>query len=195
MDWNQLKTDWQEQQREAAELQPARPDARNRLWRVVRSRDGMESMVALVMAPFFLAAAAILFLAELRIAALFAGFLFGVMIYIPWRLWRSRRLIPKPDPERPVREFLLAERSALDAQARMLRSVARWYYGPIAIGTIGLYTSLSGASLSSLLYALLVIAMCVVIEWINRRAAKTQFERSAATLDAQIRQLEEDNDE
>jgi len=191
MDWNEMRAQWQRHAAPGDEPRLERPRETARIWRRVRWRDLLETGVAALLVPFFAGIAYWLASSGMRLAAAFALMLVLVLIYIPWRLWRSRRLIPEPDPEQPVRDFLRAERAAMIAQADMLRSVARWYYGPIAVGVIGFYTSIHGAALSSLIYAAVVLALCAAIEAGNRIAARKGFEPAIEQIDQQIRQLEE----
>jgi uncharacterized membrane protein YfcA len=191
MEWNEMRTQWQQERVADDPVRLSRPEGTARLWRRVRSRDGLETLVAGLLALFFGAAAVVLFTDGLWVAAAFSLFLVAVVVYIPFRLWRSRRLIPEPDPERPVREFLAAERDAMVAQDAMLRSVARWYYGPIAVGVIGFYTGIQGLSVSSAIYAAIVIALCAAIEVMNRRAVEKSIRPAIEQIDEQIEQLEE----
>jgi len=193
MDWDDLRNDWQSR----IEAQPAmtrpRPDARQRLWRRVRVRDGLETAAALLMLPVFGFAAVWLAQDELWVSALFAAALVGALIYIPLRLRRERRRIPEPDPGRPVLEFLQAERSALEAQVDMLRSVARWYAGPIAIGVVGFFVGLAGFTLASLLYTLLVVGLFAAVEYANRAAVRKRFEPALEQIDDQISELQQES--
>lgn len=193
MDWDDMRKTWQRHGTSNGKVRLERPGGASRIWRRVRSRDSLETLVAVLLVPFFGATAIWMFRESQWIPGVFALFLVGVIVYIPWRLWRTRRLIPQVDPDRSVREFLVAERSALAAQADMLRRVASWYYGPIAVGVIGFYTSIHGASLSSLIYALFVLVLCTAIEVVNRAAANTRFQRAIDEIDEQIHQLEDEN--
>lgn len=195
MDWNELRSKWQARDGAGAADVLARPDSVRRLWGRVRWRDTLESVVAFLLVPFFAVTAFWLARGGLWLAAAFAVFLVAVLVYIPWRLWRARRLIPQPDPNRPVREFLAAERAALAAQATMLRSVSRWYYGPIAVGVVGFYASIQGAAGSTLLYALFVFALCAAIEAANQCAVRMRFQPAIDLLDKQIHQLEDESDD
>lgn len=195
MEWNELQDQWQRWSDANAEVRLQRPDASARLWRRIRSRDVLESALAALLALAFAVAAYALLAAGLRVSGAFSVFLVAAIIYVPWRLWRVRRMIPEPDPNRPVHEFLAAERAALVAQASMLRSVARWYYGPIAVGVIGFFTGIAGLSLASLGYALIVIGLCAAIEYWNRAAAGKSVQPAIDRIDEQIRQLEEQTDD
>lgn len=194
MDWNALRSKWQKREDAAGSGRLERPGGAARLWHRVRSRDLLETAVAIPLVPFFAVCAYWMAREGMWITAFFALFLVAVIVYIPRRLWRARRLIPRPDPNRPVREFLAAERAALAAQAEMLGSVARWYYGPIAVGVLGFYVSIKGFALSSLLYTLFVIALCVAIEAANRCAVRTRFLPAIEMIDEQIDQLEKEDD-
>ena len=195
MDWEELRNEWQTRDGAAAAQELARPEEVRRLWKRVGWRDALETGIALLLVPCFAFMGYWLAQDGLWLAAAFSAMLVVVLLYIPWRLRRIRRLIPTPDPRQPVHDFLVAERAALAAQARLVRSVARWYYGPIAVGVIGFYTSIQGLSLSSLVYAGFVLALCAAIEAGNRAAAAKGFEPAIDELDKQIRQLEDESND
>ncbi len=191
MEWNELQAQWQSRDADARSL--TRPQASARLWRRIRSRDLIETAAAVLLAPCFGIAAYALFAAGFRVSAAFSLFLVAAIVYVPLRLRRARRMIPEPDPNRPVREFLAAERAALLGQAEMLRSVARWYCGPIGIGVIGFFAGIAGATMLSLGYGLLVVALCAGIEYANRHAAERGIRPAIDRIDDQIRQLEDED--
>jgi len=60
---------------------------------------------------------------------------------------------------------------------------------------IGFYTSIQGMSLSSLIYAGVVLAICAAIEAGNRMTAAKTFEPTIEELNTQIRQLEEESND
>lgn len=197
MDWNELRSGWQargDRNEAAAEISlELRSHAQQTLWRRVKWRDGLETVVALLLAPGFAFTAWWLAQAGLWWPAGFAAALVIAIVYIPIRLWRARRRIPVLDPGVPVIEFLRAERSALQAQAAMLSSVARWYSGPICVGVVGFYTSLKGPTVDSLIYALFVLGLFLAIEFGNRLAVRKRFEPAIDTLDHQISLLEQES--
>jgi hypothetical protein len=193
MDWNELRTDWQTRRDAAPAAVDLRPAARERLWRRVRIRDGLETAVALLMLPLFGFAAVRLAQAGFWVSALFAAGLVATLVYIPLRLRRARRRIPVPDPGRPVLEFLRAERDALSAQADMLRTVARWYSGPICVGVVGFFVGLAGFTLASLLYTLFVAGLFAAIEYANRAAVSKRFEPALERVEQQISNLQQES--
>lgn len=194
MDWNHLRDDWQARRTDPPRIDALRPQVHDRLWRRVRVRDLVETAVAIPLLVVFAAAAVRLAHTGLYAAAVFSTFLVGAIAYIPYRLWRARRAIPVPDPSRPVVEFLEAERAALQAQAAMLSKVARWYWGPIAVGVIGFYTSVRGVSLDAALYAGFVVLLCVAIEAANRAAVRKRFRPAIERVEAQLELIQADSD-
>jgi hypothetical protein len=186
MDWNQLRQDWQTRSDARSSDVDLRPDRHRRLWKQVRFRDALETGVALLMLPIFGFAALRLMQSGQWLPGLIAAGLVLAIAYIPLRLWQARRRIPVPDPGQPVLRFLEAERAALCAQADMLRSVARWYSGPICIGVVAFYASLAGPGLDLLGYALVVAGLFIAIEYANRSAVRKRFEPAIEALDQQI---------
>lgn len=191
MEWEEVRDRWQ-QTPSAADMPPLpQADDTRRLWAVVRRRDWLETLVAIALIPMFGFAAFRMMTAGEYLAAFFAAFITGAVIYVPLRLWHARRKIPRPDPQQPVREFLLRERDALIHQASMLRSVSRWYSGPLGLGAVGFYTSISGFGWDAAGYALVVLLMCIGIEFMNRRAASRKFSPAIAAVNEQIKALED----
>ena len=195
MDWNRMRHNWQSLDRpDGPSLEQLRPTAPT--WRRVLRRDVLETVTAAVLLVFFSFQAWRLAAAEAWAATGFAIYLVALCIFVPVRLWRARRRIPEPDPGRSVLEFLREERSALAIQAGMLRSVARWYWGPAAFGVLGLFISINGLAWSSLAYVGLVAIVYAWIERANRRAARACFEPALSELDQQIKQMQtEENSE
>ena len=189
MDWEDLRDQWQARTPGAIDTAALRPPGRVRLWQRVRRRDAVETLVALPMIPFFAATSYKLWTGGLWIPSLFALILLAVVTWIPIRLWHARRSIPEPDPGGTVLAFLTAERAALVVQAELLSTVARWYWGPIAFGVIGLSISIRGLSWASLAYAGFVVALCTVIEMANRAAVRSRFVPAIESVERQIEEI------
>lgn len=200
MEWNELRNGWQTRASDRKNGAPIsadqlRPDARRRIWTQVRGRDWLETLVALTLAPFFGWVAVQMLTVGLYLAAFFAAFLVASVLRIAVRLWRARARIPDPDPGRSVLDFLRAERDALVAQADLLSSVARWYWGPIGVGTVGLFAGIRGMAPASFAYAACVVLLCIGIEYLNRRAVRTRFRPAIAAVEQQIESIKKQNEE
>lgn len=194
MDWERIRAEWQSRSEAHDERALRAPSGLARLWSRVRWRDRIETAVAALMAPFFAAMAIWLVSGGLLLAAGFSLWLTLCCIYVPLRLHRARRLIPSPDPEWPVLEFLRAERDALSAQREMLSSVWRWYWGPIAVGVIGFFVSIRGLAWVSAGYAALVVVVSLAIDYANRMTVRRQIEPALRMLDEQIDEIEDNDD-
>ena len=188
MEWSALRDQWQ--QSRSGEAPDLRRDTEG-LWRRVRRRDGLETLVAVLVIPVFGFAAWRALAGGLWLEAGFALMLVAVMAYIPLHLWRARRSIPAADPGRPVREYLEQSREAAAAQASMMRNVAWWYSGPIAVGVIGFVGASSGFDTHWRIYAAVVVAVTLGINWMNARAADRVFDAAAQDIEQQLRDLEE----
>lgn len=188
MEWETLRAQWQQSPTGGA------PDPRglsDSLWRKVRRRDGLETFVAVLLLPVFGVSAWLELRAGNWLTAGFAILLVLAVAYIPWHLWRVRRKIPANDPGRPVRDYLVAARAAADAQATQMRNVAWWYSSPIAVGAIGFVGAQREFDTYWLVYAGVVIAITLGINWLNKRAADRVFDVAAKDIDEQLRNLEE----
>lgn len=188
MEWNALRDQWRQSQADEA------PELRRQsegLWRRVRRRDGLETLVAALLVPVFGFAAWRALDAARWLEFGFAAFLVAVIVAIPLQLWRARRRIPAADPGRPVHECLEQARAAAASQAGMLRSVAWWYSCPIAVGVIGFVGASRGFDRFWLAYAAIVVALTLGINWLNARAADRVFDAAAQDIERQLRELEE----
>jgi hypothetical protein len=194
MDWNRAREQWQTRADQSGSKPLAELAEPARLWTIIRRRDWIETTVAVLCAVFFGAMSVALLLGGLQMAALFGLWLTGVCVYIPLRLRHARRLIPTPDPGRPVIEFLRAERAALVGQCELLGSVWRWYWGPIAIGVIGFFVSIAGWGWMSAAYVLIVVVMSAGIETFNRKAIRDSITPGLEALDRQIQDMETEDE-
>lgn len=193
MDWDHIRTDWQSHSANGTDRLLRVPSRLSRLWQCIQWRDGLETGVAVLLVLLFGPKAVHLFLQGLFVPAAFAFWLTLLCIYIPLKLLRARRLIPQPNPERSVIEFLRAERKALRGQRDLLGSVWRWYWGPIALGVTGFFISIRGWHWTSSAYVIAVLLVSLVIEYANRRAVRRNIEPALRELDKQIQTMEEDD--
>lgn len=190
MEWSDLRANWQQKNIDI-KVEAQRPAVTQRLWHSVKQRDALETAVAVITASVFGVTAVGLGQGGQWVAAAFALFLVAALAGIVLRLRHARRRIPKPDPEQSVLDFLRAEQRAIVAQSKMLSSTFIWYWGPIAFGVIGFFTSLNGLAAVSLAYAIVVIGMGIGIEIANRRVVTRQLEPALRWLSDQISSLEE----
>ncbi len=190
MHWIEFRKTWQGTTDPETEAAAAPPERVAWLRRRIAWRDFLETAVALLLAPFFAWFGWLSWTREQWPAFGFSALLVAAVIYIPWRLWRERRKLPKADPRRPVKDYLRAERDAMRAQAELLESVWWWYLSPLAVGVIGLYVSIRGLVWQSLAYAAVVLAMYLAIGTANRVAARAQFRTAVGEIDEQLAQLE-----
>ncbi len=191
MDWNQIRQQWQDG--EACSPTPvsvASVQRRDKELRTqVRHRDWLESAVGLLIAPFFAVAAGIAVAHDAWLPALFAAFLAAWALYVPWHLWRNRRLLPQAEPGRPLLDYLRASHTAMLLQARQLEQIWRWYLAPCAIGVIGLTFSVRGPVTGAFFYAAAMLGFCVLVALLNKHVAQTQFRVHAQQIEQQIFEL------
>lgn len=194
MDWNQLRYQWQATGRAGATDDVlARVQTRDRrLRRQLRVRDGIETFVAVLIAPVFAWLSWRAFVREAWTPLLFSALLTAWVCYVPVHLWRARRQLPHPRRDLALLDYLRQERDAMLAQARMLGRIWVWYLAPCAIGVVGLVVSTAGVTVKTVVYALVVLGMCTLIGWANRHAARTAFAALAAEIERQIATLTEE---
>lgn len=194
MHWQQIQQQWQQQvapevvATSQVSAESVHADSR-RLHRRVWLRDGIESVLSLLMVPVFVFAAVRAWQQGNVWTVLFSALLVAWLLFLPWWLWRARRQLPVPQPQQPLVSFLVEERDAVLAQARLLETVWRWCLGPVALGVIGFYFSVAGATRASFLYAGVVLIVYAGIDWLNRVTARRRFRRRAADIDSLLSEL------
>ncbi len=196
MHWEEFQRQWQQQATPTAANAGAMADAihadSRRLRRRVWLRDGIETGIALLMVPVFGWAAIHAGQKSAWWTVAFSILLTGWLLFLPWWLWRARRQLPVPQPERPLVDFLVQERDAVLAQARLLETVWRWCLGPVAVGVVGFYVSVTGPTRGALIYAGVVLAVYAGIDWLNRVTARRRFRARAARIDSLLSELGEE---
>lgn len=191
MDWQSIRQQWQRDEAPSA-LEAAMVAVRQRereLHARVRRRDLLETVVALLVVPFFGVLAVRYGLKAQWWTCGFAVLITAWAVCVPIRLWQARKRQPKPDPAQPLVDYLRAEREALLEQARMLEAVWLWYLAPCAIGVVGLTLSAGPVTLGKGIYLAIVLAVSVFIGWVNHYAARTEFRAKALEIEAQLKQL------
>ncbi|NBB92773.1 MAG: hypothetical protein GVY32_06365 [Gammaproteobacteria bacterium] len=195
MDWDNMRAEWQSRPEPGRGGDLPLPREARQLWRTIRRRDFVETLVALGLALFFSVSAWLLWMGELGISALFSVWLVVACVVIAIRLRNARRLFPERASDLPLLVFLREERRALDRQRRLLGTVLWWYVGPIVIGVLGFFVGIRGLHWHSLVYTAVVLLAGFAVERANRLAVSNRIEPALGALDEQIRQLEEDNEE
>ena len=131
MKWDTLQNQWQRQggdaldREQAAAIVSAARGRHDSLHQRVRRRDGLETLIALLLAPFFTVAGFIEGQEGLWVAVAGCAILVAACVYIPLRLRKARRLLPEIDMDRPLVNYLRDEHQALSAQVELLRVFPR----------------------------------------------------------------------
>lgn len=194
MSWDELRSQWQcaavpEPPPTSNLVDDVRAAAR-RLRRSIVRRDWTESLVAILLLPlagwWTWQAASAQNWPRLGFAVLLGAWL----LYVPWRLWRARRHLPRSAREQPLLQYLSAQHGALLLQARMLETVWRWYLLPPVVALSGMTLSLHGPSLVALVTSAIYVALALGIHFLNVHAARTVFRKQAADIAAQLRGLD-----
>jgi ABC-type nickel/cobalt efflux system permease component RcnA len=152
-------------------------------------RDAAETIVALAMVPIVFGWLRDAVHAHLWLTEASAVLLLAWLFYVPWRLWRARRLLPRNDPGLPPQRYLELQKQAMLAQAHMLERVVWWYIAPCMLGIAGVTVGNHGLTRGVVIYLAVVLVLCVAIERLNKRAARHNFRRRAADIDATCSEL------
>lgn len=145
----------------------------------IRRRDRRESIAAGVVFLFFL----LPLITGPWLSRIGAGIALAACIVIVLQMRRARRAQPTSSHDRSLAEALAMERTHMLAQIRLLRTVPWWYAGPLAVGVVLVYAGASGATWSTLLYAVAVAVLSAVIIALNRRAVRTELLPALRALD------------
>lgn len=192
MTWDSLRDRWQREETASpasfdvdATLRRAQGLRRKIFW-----RDGIETAAALVLLPVVWGWFRSAMQADAMLAAVSAAFLLAHLIHVPWRLWRTWRQWPRDKPGLSLRQHLQWQRQALLAQAHMLKQVAWWYVAPFAIGLMGWILGSQGMTPGAFTRVGVVLAMCVLVVYLNRRAARRILSREVEGIDQSLSELE-----
>lgn len=191
MTWKDLRDQWQRSAVTSVSTATVKDTLRRaqRLRRRILWRDGAESIVALALVPIVFGWLRDAVHARVILSQASAALLLAWLFYVPWRLWRARRLLPRNDPSLPLQRYLELERQAMLAQANMLERVVWWYAAPCALGLAGLTLGNRGPTSGALTYIAVVFVLCVFIERLNKRAAERTFRRRISDIDTSCREL------
>jgi ABC-type nickel/cobalt efflux system permease component RcnA len=191
MSWKDLQGQWQRTAVTPLSASTVQDTLRRvqRLRRGILWRDGTETVVALAMVPVVYGWLRHAVRAHVLLMEASAALLLAWLFYVPWRLWRARRLLPRHDPSLPPQHYLELQKQALLAQAHMLERVAWWYLAPCMLGITGLTIGQQGLTRGALIYLGAVFVLYVGIERLNKRAAKHKFRGRVAEIEATCREL------
>lgn len=195
MNWDVIQQGWQSTgpAPERSEVERMARDARQRarkLHRRVRWRDGLETVVAVVLAPVFAWLFHFMLGHGMWLAAAGSALIAVWCLYVPWRLHRARRLLPDPKASADMLSYLRQERVATRAQYELLRSILRWYLGPAAVGVFMVYYGIRGWSMETLYYFAAVFVLYGLIYIGNRSAASKQLAPALERIERAIEELE-----
>ena len=158
--------------------------------RRIRSRDwlevGVSAVVAVTIAPAVVRGAPLVRIGATMILA-------GLAV-IAFRLWRARRVGHgrASDVALPVAAALRAEVERVDAQIRLLATVAWWYVAPIMIGSLVMVGGQNGRSgwLKTLAYAIFAALVSWGIIAVNHRAVRKTLQPKRDELLGLLTRLE-----
>lgn len=191
MSWKDLQDQWKRTTVTPLSTSTVQDTLRRaqRLRRRILWRDGIETVVALALVPVVFGWLRDAVHARVLLTGASATLLLAWLFYVPWRLWRARRLLPRNDPGLPMQRYLELQKQAMLAQAHMLEQVVWWYIAPCMLGIAGVTVGNHGLTRGVFIYLAVVLAFCVVIERLNKRAAKHHFRRRVADIDVTCREL------
>lgn len=145
------------------------------LERNVRRRDIWEYVAACFVMAFFGWRAAVMPDPLVRLGAIIV--VLGSMFIIVW----SRRVVaPKRhrpvDSNLPIAEFCARELERVEAQLRLLRTVAWWYVAPTITGLLIMTNAGHGSTTYKVVASSVFLGFGWLIHWMNQSAAETELE-------------------
>lgn len=90
-------------------------------------------------------------------------------------LWLMRKRQPDLSADRPTVEYLTARRQSVERQTRLLAMAPWWYVAPSLVGQILVVCGLSESVLVAIPGIAICCGVCVIVAWINVRAAWYQL--------------------
>lgn len=155
------------------------------LSRTMRRRDRLETVVALLLFPFF---SWIAVAEPSPISTAGAVVVAAWCILMPLRLRHARGRAS--DPGQPVRDFLQAELEHTRSQRRLLGSVAWWYVAPVTVGVILIVAGGDASPAFKMGYSGLVLLLGLVVLILNRRAAQHTLQPMIDNLERWLAELD-----
>jgi CubicO group peptidase (beta-lactamase class C family) len=114
------------------------------------------------------------------------------VLFSSWKLLRSNRQAPRPDPGAPVALWLKQERDRMHHEAELLRTVLWWYILPIGIGTNVFFWGIPSRSLAGgMLFTGVTMLLYFWIYRLNQSARREKLLPVQAELEALL-QMESD---
>ena len=152
----------------------------------IRRRDRRETVAAVLVAVFFM----LPLITGQWLTRIGALIVIAACVLTVVQLRRARRAHPPAGYERPLAEVIETERSRLVSQIRLLQAVPWWYAAPFAVGVILVYAGTVGATLSTLLYSVVVVLVAAIIIALNRRVVENDLLPALRELDRLREQLQ-----
>lgn len=191
IEFDRLGNVWQQQAGDgpargpAGDLEAARARA-ERLERMVRRRDMVETVTALLLAVVF---AWLAFTTSGTLSRVGAVIVAAAGVFIPIRLWTARR--GEPDRSLPIRDAAARELTRIRAQQRLLGTVAWWYLAPLGLGVILFMAGAPVPLVVKVVYAAAVTALCAWILRLNLRAVRRELQPIARDLEAWLASVDD----
>ena len=111
-------------------------------------------------------------------------------LFIPWHLYRTRTRHARLPADDSVANRLHAERDKVKDQIDLLRSIAVWYVGPLALGALLLIIGKNGWSWWSLPQIAVIIGVSVGVYQLNQKAVRQDLRPRHRELTDMIEQME-----
>ncbi len=132
-------------------------------------RDAIETIVGLVLSVVF----GMMFIAfDMPLAKVGSGMAVVSILYIIFRLHRTRTCVRPPRPDASVRDFCGAEIERLDRQIQQSRSILWWYIAPCLFSANLVFFGLAGFGWVSAGYFLFTILFGWGVYWLNQYAVR-----------------------
>jgi hypothetical protein len=140
--------------------------------RTVAWRDGLETGLATAGVIFF---AILFFTFPGSLAKVGCAVIIGGLVLIIIRLRLARGPLAASGRELTVREFCMSELESVDAQIRLLKSVAWWYLGPVTLGVNLFFFGVRGLAWQSFCYLGATLVLAAFIYWLNQKAVRRRL--------------------
>lgn len=174
MTFDELPQEWSHREQSVLPVDVPRDDAIAQICRKVEKLNGVLDRrdLAETGAAVFVAIAfsGMTFTMKPLISRLGAGLVVLSALYIIYKLWRARTVVPRAAMDAPLKDFCAQEIDRIERQVGLLKSVLWWYIAPIIVGANLVMVGVAQLGWFSVVYLILSSLFGWFVYWLNQRA-------------------------
>jgi hypothetical protein len=197
MKLDDLKQAWQEEVKvldnkpELAQALEGLETQTNKIDREVRFRDYVEISIAMIIIPVMVWR---LYTAHNVVEFIGLLILLLACIYVPYKLLSAKKV--KSSKLNSVKSFLTVEKQKIEAQIKLLSTIASWYLAPLSVGILLGFTGAQAEEVSQIvftsdmfMYYGAVIGLSVLVYFYNKQTVAKKLQPVLDNLNARLNEL------